>query len=97
MKLFKEYLLEQQGSWHQAIRDNFFGLSPENHESATSQLRAVYKSARSATKYPRALEQLHNHLVTSGVDTTHPYLREITGLIRDADEMNAQRGVNDGN
>jgi hypothetical protein len=73
-------------AWHDHIRQNTFGLSPEKHQEALKLLKGAYKSP--TDEYPSALTAISTHLTKSGVDEGHPIVKEIKAMADDAAEMN---------
>jgi hypothetical protein len=73
-------------AWHDHIRQNTLGLSPQNHEKAVKLLKSAYKAP--TDEYPSALSTISNHLTDSGVDKEHPVVKQLKSMADDAAEMN---------
>lgn len=66
---------EAQAEHH--IREKMLGLSDEAHEGAMAIL-AKYNADKPDTSInPYGMHQLHQHLVSSGVDSSHPAMKDL--------------------
>lgn len=73
-------------SWHDSIRQNSFGLSPDAHHDALKYLDVIYKTGRDPYTSGIFLNSLHKLLTKNGVPENHPHMRHIQSMIEDGNE-----------
>ena len=98
LKRFKNFLREEAEnslpatSWHEAVRQNTFGLPKYGHDLALDMLKDVYSAATKRVKdkslYGQMAGHLYNHITYFGVPHDHPHLAELKEIIQREKENN---------